>query len=370
MKNILVTGGAGFIGSNFVLEALRPQSNHRTDTNHAPPPPERIVNLDLLTYAGNRENLAVLAQDSRHIFIQGDIGDTDLVGRILREHQIDSIVNFAAESHVDRSIRGSADFIATNILALHRLLESSRAYWQDLPAKEKNQFRFLQVSTDEVYGSLERNDPAFTETNPMMPNSPYAASKAAGDHLLRAWHHTYGMPTLVTNCSNNYGPYQFPEKLIPLMIVNGLAGKALPIYGDGRQRRDWLYVTDHCQAIMRVLQKGQLGETYAIGGNNEQDNIDMVTKICAILDDLRPRADGKSYNSQISFVTDRPGHDRRYGINASKIKNLLGWQPQENLESGLNKTIAWYLHNEDWVGRVTSGAYRQWMATQYEVDGR
>ena len=311
---ILVTGGAGFIGANFVLDWLA-QSD------------EPVVNLDKLTYAGNRENLASLDGDTRHIFVQGDIGDAALVGQLLAQHQPRAVVNFAAESHVDRSIHGPADFVQTNVVGTFNLLESVRGYWSALPADQKVAFRFLHVSTDEVYGSLAPDAPAFTETHTYAPNSPYSASKAASDHLVRAWHHTYGLPVLTTNCSNNYGPHHFPEKLIPLMIVNAQAGKPLPVYGDGMQVRDWLYVTDHCSAIRRVLEAGRLGETYNVGGWNEKPNIEIVNTVCALLDELAPRADGTSYRSQISYVTDRPGHDRRYAIDARKLERELGWKP-------------------------------------------
>ncbi|MFC4160205.1 dTDP-glucose 4,6-dehydratase [Chitinimonas lacunae] len=349
---ILVTGGAGFIGANFVLDWLK---------HHDEP----VVNLDKLTYAGNRDNLAALANDSRHHFVQGDIGDTALIAELLTTHRPRAVLNFAAESHVDRSIHGPSDFIETNIVGTFRLLESVRQYWLGLDAAGREAFRFLHVSTDEVYGSLEREDAPFAETHPYQPNSPYSASKAASDHLVRAWHHTYGLPVLTTNCSNNYGPYQFPEKLIPLMIANALAGKALPIYGDGQNVRDWLYVGDHCTAIRRVLEAGSLGETYNVGGWNEKPNIEIVHTICALLDELRPRADGKSYREQITFVTDRPGHDRRYAIDARKIERELGWRPAETFETGIRKTIAWYLAHQDWVERVSSGAYRDWLATNY-----
>ncbi|MGQ9724464.1 MAG: dTDP-glucose 4,6-dehydratase [Tepidimonas sp.] len=349
---ILVTGGAGFIGSNFVLDWLS-----QCD--------EPVVNLDKLTYAGNRENLAALDGDARHIFVQGDIGDRALVERLLAEHRPRAVVHFAAESHVDRSIHGPEDFIQTNVVGTLRLLEAARAHWSGLSGTDKAAFRFLHVSTDEVYGTLGPTDPAFAETNPYQPNSPYSASKAASDHLVRAWHHTYGLPVLTTNCSNNYGPYQFPEKLIPLMIVNALAGKPLPIYGDGRQIRDWLYVRDHCSAIRRVLQAGRCGQTYNIGGWNEKANLDVVHTICALLDELRPRADGRSYREQITHVPDRPGHDRRYAIDARKIEHELGWRPAETFETGIRKTVQWYLDHPDWVRRVQSGAYRAWVARQY-----
>ena len=352
-ENILVTGGAGFIGSNFVLDWLAQCE-------------EPVINLDKLTYAGNRENLASLAGVARHVFVQGDLGDRALVDRLLAEHRPRAVVNFAAESHVDRSIHGPEDFIQTHIVGTFRLLEGVRAYWAGLPEPEKSAFRFLHVSTDEVYGSLSKDDPPFTESNRVEPNSPYSASKAASDHLVRAWHHTYGLPVLTTNCSNNYGPYHFPEKLIPLMIVNALAGKPLPVYGDGLQVRDWLYVKDHCSAIRRVLEAGQLGETYNVGGWNEKPNIDIVHTVCALLDELRPKADGSSYKAQITHVQDRPGHDRRYAIDARKIERELGWKPTETFETGIRKTVQWYLDNPEWVANVQSGAYREWVAKQYE----
>lgn len=353
---ILVTGGAGFIGANFVLDWLA-QSD------------EPVVNLDKLTYAGNRENLASLEGDGRHHFVHGDIGDSALVDELLRVHQPRAVINFAAESHVDRSIHGPEDFIQTNVVGTLRLLESVRGYWNGLAAEQKAAFRFLHVSTDEVYGSLSPTDPAFTEDNPFEPNSPYSASKAASDHLVRAWHHTYGLPVLTTNCSNNYGPYHFPEKLIPLMIVNALAGKALPIYGDGQQVRDWLYVKDHCSAIRRVLEGGRVGETYNVGGWNEKPNLDIVHTVCALLDELRPRSDGKPYRDQITYVKDRPGHDRRYAIDARKLERELGWKPAETFESGIRKTVQWYLSHEDWVSHVQSGAYRDWVQKQYAGEG-
>ena len=358
---ILVTGAAGFIGSNFVLDWLA-QSD------------EPVINLDDLTYAGNLENLASLDGDARHVFVKGSIGDFDLVARLLAEHQPRAVVNFAAESHVDRSIHGPEDFIQTNIVGTFRLLEAVRAYYGQLRPEgsplggektAKNEFRFLHVSTDEVYGSLAKDDPAFSETNQYEPNSPYSASKAASDHLVRAYHHTYGLPVLTTNCSNNYGPYHFPEKLIPLVILNALAGKPLPIYGDGQQIRDWLYVKDHCSAIRRVLEAGKLGETYNVGGWNEKPNLDVVHTLCSILDELRPRADGKPYKEQITYVTDRPGHDRRYAIDATKIERELGWKPAETFETGIKKTVQWYLDNQAWVANVTSGAYREWLGKQY-----
>ena len=354
--SILVTGGAGFIGANFVLDWLA-QSD------------EPVVTLDKLTYAGNLENLASLQGDTRHTFVQGDIGDRGLLDRLLAEHRPRAVLHFAAESHVDRSIHGPEDFIQTNVLGSFRLLEAVRGHWSALPEAEKTDFRFLHVSTDEVYGSLSPSDPAFAETNRYEPNSPYSASKAASDHLVRAWHHTFGLPVLTTNCSNNYGPYHFPEKLIPLMIVNALAGKPLPVYGDGMQIRDWLYVKDHCSAIRRVLAAGRLGETYNVGGWNEKPNIEIVNTVCALLDELRPRADGQSYKTQITYVKDRPGHDRRYAIDARKLEAELGWKPAETFESGIRKTVAWYLDNADWVARVQSGAYRDWVATQYGATG-
>ncbi len=349
---LLVTGGAGFIGSNFVLDWLA-QSD------------EPVINLDKLTYAGNRENLASLKGDARHVFVQGDIGDYDLVNDLLAEHQPRAVVNFAAESHVDRSIHGPGEFIQTNIVGTFQLLEAVRAYWGGLPDERKTAFRLLHVSTDEVYGSLSKTDPAFTETNRYEPNSPYSASKAASDHLVRAYHHTYGLPVLTTNCSNNYGPYHFPEKLIPLLIVNSLAGKPLPVYGDGQQIRDWLYVKDHCSAIRCVLEKGKVGETYNVGGWNEKPNLEIVHTVCALLDELRPRADEKPYKEQITYVTDRPGHDRRYAIDASKIERELGWKPAETFETGIRKTVEWYLDHQPWVENVLSGSYRDWVAQQY-----
>lgn len=352
---ILVTGAAGFIGSNFVLDWLGGSD-------------EPVINLDALTYAGNLENLASLQGDSRHTFVQGNIGDFDLVAKLLAEHKPRAIVNFAAESHVDRSIHGPEDFIQTNIVGTFHLLEAVRAYWNGLSIDAKTNFRFLHVSTDEVYGTLSKDAPAFAETNRYEPNSPYSASKAASDHLVRAYHHTYGLPVLTTNCSNNYGPYHFPEKLIPLVIHNALAGKPLPIYGDGQQIRDWLYVKDHCSAIRRVLEAGRVGETYNVGGWNEKPNLDVVHTLCAILDELSPRADGKAYKEQISYVTDRLGHDRRYAIDASKIERELGWKPAETFETGIRKTVQWYLDNQAWVQNVASGAYREWLGKQYGVE--
>jgi dTDP-glucose 4,6-dehydratase len=349
---ILVTGCAGFIGSNFVHAWLSSSD-------------EIVVNLDKLTYAGNLANFKLLEGDKRHIFVQGDIGDRTLLGKLLAEHKPRAVLNFAAESHVDRSIHSPGDFIETNIVGTFNLLESVRAYWQDLPALEKAAFRFLHVSTDEVYGTLSPADAPFAETSAYKPNSPYSASKAASDYLVRAWLHTYGLPVLTTNCSNNYGPYHFPEKLIPLVIHNALAGKPLPIYGDGQQVRDWLYVEDHCRAIARVLEAGKVGETYNIGGWNEQTNLDVVNTLCAVLDEFKPRADGKHYAEQITYVKDRPGHDRRYAIDARKIERELGWKPQETFETGIRKTVQWYLDNQDWVEGVTSGSYRQWVGKQY-----
>ena len=349
---ILVTGGAGFIGSNFVLDWLAQSS-------------EAVLNVDKLTYAGNLENLASLQGNPGHLFVQGDIGDTALIDSLLATHQPRAVVNFAAESHVDRSIHGPEDFIQTNIMGSFRLLEAVRTYWGGLAGEAKQGFRFLHVSTDEVYGSLAKEDPAFSETNRYEPNSPYSASKAASDHLVRAYHHTYGLPVLTTNCSNNYGPYHFPEKLIPLMIVNALAGKPLPVYGDGMQVRDWLYVKDHCSAIRSVLAAGRVGEVYNVGGWNEKPNIDIVNTVCALLDELRPKTAGNSYREQIAYVTDRPGHDRRYAIDASKIERELGWKPTETFETGIRKTVQWYLDNEAWVTHVQSGAYRDWVQTNY-----
>lgn len=353
---ILVTGGAGFIGANFVLDWLAGSD-------------EPVVNLDKLTYAGNLHNLASLQGDARHVFVQGDIGDSALVSRLLEQHQPRALINFAAESHVDRSIHGPEDFIQTNVVGTFRLLEAARHYWSTLPAIEKEAFRFLHVSTDEVYGSLAPTEPAFTEQHGFEPNSPYSASKAASDHLVRAWHHTYGLPVLTTNCSNNYGPYHFPEKLIPLMIVNALAGKSLPVYGDGMQIRDWLYVKDHCSAIRRVLDAGRLGETYNVGGWNEKPNIEIVHTLCRLLDELRPRTDGQSYAAQITYVTDRPGHDRRYAIDARKLERELGWTPAETFETGIRKTVQWYLDHPEWVAQVQTGAYRDWVAQQYAGEG-
>ncbi len=349
---ILVTGGAGFIGSNFVLDWCA-QSQ------------EPVVNLDKLTYAGNANNLASLAGNPQHSFVLGDIADSGAVAALLARHQPRAVVHFAAESHVDRSIHGPEDFIQTNIVGTFRLLEAVRAYHKGLSGAAQSSFRLLHVSTDEVYGSLQAGEPAFTENHVYEPNSPYSASKAASDHLVRAYHHTYGLPVLTTNCSNNYGPYHFPEKLIPLMIVNALAGKPLPVYGDGMQIRDWLYVSDHCSAIRSVLQAGRPGETYNIGGWNEKPNIEIVHTICALLDEMRPKAGGKSYRDQISYVTDRPGHDRRYAIDATKIHRELGWKPKDTFDSGIRKTVQWYLDHADWVAQVQSGSYRDWVQTNY-----
>jgi len=350
---ILVTGGAGFIGANFVIDWLAAGL-------------EPIVNLDKLTYAGNLENLSSLKGNSSHVFVRGDICDQGLVEKLLAEHKPRALINFAAESHVDRSIHAPEDFIQTNIIGTFRLLEAVRAHVGAMSDAEKAAFRFLHVSTDEVYGSLSPTDPAFAETKRYEPNSPYSASKAASDHLVRAYHHTYHLPVLTTNCSNNYGPYQFPEKLIPLIIHNALAGKPLPIYGDGQQIRDWLYVGDHCSAIRAVLERGRLGEVYNIGGNNERANLDTVKSLCAILDGAKPRADGKKYAEQMTFVKDRPGHDRRYAIDACKIANEIGWRPSETPDSGFGKTVKWYLDNDAWVKNVTSGTYRAWVTKQYQ----
>ena len=349
---ILVTGGAGFIGSSFVLDWIAAEG--------AP-----VVNLDKLTYAGNPANLASLDGDPRHVFVKGDICDRALVARLLAEHRPWAIIHFAAESHVDRSIHGPADFVQTNVIGTFSLLEEARAYWAALAQPEKSRFRFLHVSTDEVYGSLGANDPPFTETTPYAPNSPYAASKAASDHLVRAYHHTYGLPALTTNCSNNYGPYQFPEKLIPLTILNAVQGKPLPLYGDGLNVRDWLYVGDHCEAARLVLREGRPGETYNIGGNNEKTNLEVVNALCDILDRLRPHLRGSHHSSLITFVDDRPGHDRRYAMDTRKIAAELGWRPRERFETGLRKTVQWYLDHPDWVTGVASGAYRKWVDINY-----
>ncbi len=349
---IVVTGGAGFIGANFVLDWL-------SDVGTP------VLNLDKLTYAGNIENLASLDGDERHVFVRGDVCDRDLLDRLLAEHRPRAVVHFAAESHVDRSIHGPAEFVRTNVEGTFALLEAVRAWWGGLDGPAREGFRFLHVSTDEVYGSLGPGDPPFTETNPYQPNSPYSATKAASDHLVRAYHHTYGLPTLTTNCSNNYGPYQFPEKLIPLVVANALAGKPLPIYGDGMNVRDWLYVGDHCAAIRRVLAEGRVGETYNIGGWNEMPNLTIVRTICRLLDEIAPDAAGPR-ERLLTFVRDRPGHDRRYAIDARKIERELGWRPAETFESGIRKTVRWYLDHQDWVGRVQSGAYREWVAKNYE----
>ena len=350
---ILVTGGAGFIGTNFILDWLT-QSD------------EEIINLDNLTYAGNLENLASLKDDKQHVFIKGDICDSTLIISLLTKDEPRAIINFAAESHVDRSIKEPEGFIQTNIVGTFRLLEATRAYWGALENMKKEKFRFLHISTDEVYGSLSSKEKAFDEEHRYEPNSPYSASKAASDHLIRAYHNTYGLPVLTTNCSNNYGPYQFPEKLIPLIIINALTNKPLPVYGDGQQIRDWLYVKDHCDAIRRVLEPGTPGETYNIAGLNEKTNIDIIHTVCSLLDTLSPHVDGKHYNEQITFVTDRPGHDRRYAINSNKIKRDLGWKPAETFETGIHKTVQWYLNNQSWVKNIQSGAYREWIDKNYK----
>jgi dTDP-glucose 4,6-dehydratase len=350
--SIIVTGAAGFIGSNFVLNWL--------DNNN-----EKVIALDKLTYAGNLENLKSVESNTNYLFVQGDIGDSTLMAKLLQEHQPRAIVNFAAESHVDRSIHGPDDFMQTNIMGTYRLLEEARSFFNTLSDDAKKLFRFLHVSTDEVYGTLCSSDPAFKETNQYEPNSPYSASKAASDHLVRAWHHTYGLPVLTTNCSNNYGPYHFPEKLIPLCILKALQSQDLPIYGDGKQIRDWLFVVDHCKGIATVLEKGVVGETYNIGGWNEKSNLEVVHTLCDLLDELKPREDGKSYKEQITFVKDRPGHDRRYAIDATKISNELGWKPEETFETGIRKTVQWYLDNQDWVANVQSGEYQNWLEKNY-----
>ena len=352
MKVILVTGGAGFIGSNFVHSQIKATQN-------------TIINLDKLTYAGNLNNLSSLSDDKRHIFVQGDIGDYPLLEKLLLEHKPDAVVNFAAESHVDRSIHGPEDFIQTNVVGTFHLLEAVRGYWSKLNSSEQTAFRFLHVSTDEVYGSLSETAPAFSETNPYAPNSPYSASKASSDHLVRAYHHTYGLPTLTTNCSNNYGPYQFPEKLIPLLIMNALRGKALPIYGDGKNIRDWLYVEDHCTAIYEVLNKGRVGEVYNVGGNYEKTNLEIVHTVCQILDEMVPESKFRPHNELITYVKDRPGHDRRYAINPAKIRDEIGWQPAETFDSGIRKTVAWYLENTAWVDNIVSGDYQNWVNKNY-----
>ena len=365
---ILVTGGAGFIGSNFILDSLLPKTGLETPISSKESAAQNkkpgIVNLDKLTYAGNPSNLKELDGCPNYLFVQGDIADRKLVSALLSKHQVSAIVHFAAESHVDRSIHGPMEFIETNVVGTFQLLEAARAYFETLSSTEQDRFRFLHVSTDEVYGSLKPSEPAFLETRQYEPNSPYSASKAASDHLVRAWHHTYGFPVLTTNCSNNYGPFHFPEKLIPLVILNAIAGKPLPIYGDGQQIRDWLYVRDHCAAIRCVLEKGRLGQTYNIGGRNEKTNLEVVQTICAILDELRPKSGG-SYTDQITFVKDRPGHDRRYAIDASKIEHELGWSPSETFETGIRKTVQWYLENTLWVDGVQSGSYRAWIDKQY-----
>jgi dTDP-glucose 4,6-dehydratase len=351
---ILVTGGAGFIGSNFVLRWLASESSS-------------IINLDKLTYAGNPANLSAVSHDRRYRFLQGDICDRELVAELLITHRPCAIIHFAAESHVDRSIHGPDDFIRTNVNGTFSLLEESRAYWSGLAAEQRDLFRFLHVSTDEVYGSLGPNDPAFTERTQYAPNSPYSASKAASDHLVRAYFHTYGLPVLTTNCSNNYGPYQFPEKLIPLVILHAISGKAIPVYGDGQNVRDWIYVADHCEAIRTVLARGRTGETYNIGGGHEMKNIEVVETICSTLDELRPNDPVVPHKGLIKFVTDRPGHDRRYAMNSAKMESDLGWKPRETFASGIRKTVQWYLDNQPWIEAVTSGSYRQWMATQYSM---
>ncbi|HEX5236608.1 MAG TPA: dTDP-glucose 4,6-dehydratase [Silvibacterium sp.] len=351
-NTILVTGGAGFIGSNFVLQWIA-----KTD--------ERVVNLDLLTYAGNRRNLQSIADHPRHIFVHGDIADEALVGSLLQRHQPRAIAHFAAESHVDRSIAGPAAFLQTNILGTFALLQQARTYWDSLSGRNKNEFRFLHVSTDEVYGTLRPEEPAFSETTPYAPNSPYAASKASSDMLVRAWHHTYGLPALTTNCSNNYGPYQFPEKLIPLMILNALEGKPLPVYGDGRNVRDWLFVEDHCAALRCVLENGRIGDTYNIGGNSERPNIEVVNAICDIVDEIKPDPAIGSRRKLITYVKDRPGHDRRYAIDITKISRELNWRPSQQFESGIRRTIEWFIEHLDWVNEIRSGEYQQWIDFNY-----
>ena len=350
--SIMVTGGAGFIGSNFIIEWLERHS-------------ERVINVDKLTYSGNLQNLVLLEGDSNHIFAQEDIGNTKAIDQLLKDHKPRFILNFAAESHVDRSIHSPKEFIQTNIVSTFHLLESIRSYWNDMSNKDKNNFLFLHISTDEVYGSLESSAPAFTETHRYKPNSPYSASKAASDHLVRAYYKTYGIPAITTNCSNNYGPFQFPEKLIPLTIYNAIQIKDIPIYGDGQQIRDWLYVGDHCSAIRCVLKKGKVGDLYNVGGYNEKTNLEVVNIICEILDELQPRLDGDSYKSLIKFVKDRAGHDKRYAINATKIEKNLNWQPKETFESGIQKTVQWYLNNQDWVANITNRDYREWIVKQY-----
>jgi dTDP-glucose 4,6-dehydratase len=349
---ILVTGGAGFVGANFVLDWLAAER-------------DSVINLDKLTYAGNIENLASLRGDPRHVFVQGDIGDQPLLSDLLHEYCPRAVLNFAAETHVDRSIHSPSEFIRTNVVGTFNLLEVVRRYWSELPQPGKQSFRFLHISSDEVYGSLQATDSPFRETDAYEPNSPYSASKAASDHFVRAWHHTYGLPVLSTNCSNNYGPYHFPEKLIPLCILNALEGKPLPLYGDGQQIRDWIYVKDHCSAIRRVLEAGRVGETYNVGGWNEKTNLEVVKTICRILDEAKPRQDGKSYAQQITFILDRPGHDRRYAIDPGKLERSLGWKPEETFETGIRKTVQWYLDNSGWISHVTSGEYRHWVDTNY-----
>jgi dTDP-glucose 4,6-dehydratase len=350
MRAVLVTGGAGFIGSNFIMHWMKREQTP-------------VINLDQLTYAGNLSNLASIAGDPRHVFVRGDINDRNLVRELLKAHSPSAIINFAAESHVDRSIHNADDFIRTNIQGTFTLLEEARTYWKALPAAEQAEFRFVQISTDEVFGSLNPQDQAFSESTAYAPNSPYSASKAAADHLVRAFHHTHGLPTLTSNCSNNYGPYQFPEKLIPLMIHNALQEKPLPVYGDGLNVRDWLYVGDHCEAIRQILRHGRPGQTYNVGGKCEMTNIEVVRTICAILSELRP---GRSYESLITYIKDRPGHDRRYAIDCAKIEKELGWKPEENFKSGMLKTVRWYLANEEWVSLITTGAYRDWIALNYQ----
>ena len=350
--SIIVTGAAGFIGSNFILNWLEHQG-------------EKVIALDKLTYAGNLENLKSVETNKNYEFVHGDIGDSELISELLQEHRPRAIINFAAESHVDRSIHGPDEFMLTNIMGTYRMLNAVRFFYDELSDADQKNFRFLHVSTDEVYGTLGPNDPAFKEINKYEPNSPYSASKASSDHLVRAWHHTYGLPVLTTNCSNNYGPYHFPEKLIPLCILKALQGENLPIYGDGQQVRDWLYVVDHCKGIATVLEKGVIGETYNIGGWNEKANLEVVHTLCDLLDELKPREDGKSYKNQITFVKDRPGHDRRYAIDATKIANELGWKPEETFDSGIRKTVQWYLDNQDWVANVQSGEYKKWLTKNY-----
>ena len=354
---IFITGGAGFIGGNFVLDWILGDAHMSQE--------DSVLNIDKLTYAGNLETLASIKNQDKHVFMHADVADRARMSQLFEEYQPKAVLHFAAESHVDRSIHGPGDFIQTNIVGTFNLLEATRAYWSELPGDQKASFRFLHVSTDEVYGTLSPTDPAFKETNAYEPNSPYAASKAASDHLVRAWYHTYGLPVLTTNCSNNYGPFHFPEKLIPLCILNAINGKPLPIYGDGQQVRDWLYVKDHCAAIRTVLEKGTPGQTYNIGGWNEKANIDVVKQICQILDEVKPKQDGTSYANQITFVKDRPGHDRRYAIDASKIERELGWKPKETFETGIRKTVQWYLDHPEWVEGVVSGNYRQWIDLQY-----